>query len=120
MRRTIMAFGKEWERVWQEDDARPPDAENTSWAWKRFFDCDMPFGDEKWDELADEGTTLRSGNRLLSLAPDGDSIWIPSYSETMGWNEEIKATLARKCKECGHAAHGAATCVETSECGCRP
>jgi hypothetical protein len=117
MRRTIMAFGKEWERVWQEDDA-PPDAENTSWAWKRFFDSPMPFGDEKWDEIADEGTTLRSGNRLLSLAPDGNSIWIPSHAETMDWNEEIKATLARKCNKCGHAAHKDHPCQDDSLCGC--
>jgi hypothetical protein len=35
--KTIEAFGEKWHRVWQEDDARPPDAESLSEAWQRLY-----------------------------------------------------------------------------------
>lgn len=54
MRQTMWAFGMQWERIWQEDDARPADAEDASRAWRRFF-------------------------------PDGDSIWVITYAQVMGW-----------------------------------
>lgn len=63
--------------LFTEDDARTPDGESGSQAWKRIFEEDLPAmttAKEKWDG-GDCDAYLFPGNRVYESSFDGCTIW---------------------------------------------
>lgn len=65
-----------FKRLWVEDDARPPDGEHITEAWKRIFGEEAgsvpPLARYDGDNYQ---SNLYPGNRVYEVYPGGSSIW---------------------------------------------
>jgi hypothetical protein len=74
---TVAAFGKEWRRLWQEDECllRDPDAEHIEGAWKRLIGTEYPgtarFAHEDWGDAG----AFHVAGKLVVSSFDGYSLW---------------------------------------------
>lgn len=74
---TTTAFGKEWRRLWQEDEClrHDPDAEHIEGAWKRIVGTEYPgTRNAPKEDWGDADASLVAGKLVVSSF-DGYSLW---------------------------------------------
>lgn len=68
-------FGRRHIKLWEEDDARPPDAETISEASQRIFGDDYTIGSTEQYDGGDAFYYFCRGNRVAMISPCGCALY---------------------------------------------